>query len=262
MIRRHSSKYRDSSSRTSSWSRTSERLVKPTRSPNSTLVTRRDATGCEAAAGRRRAGPGRLRSWSRTGRPARSRSSRRCTPRPAGWRRRRSRTWPRRAVPRHHAVQVVTVASSTLPRGRARMPQDPALRGRTAEFPHPPGPWLRWHHERSLRPAALAGAGPPEPAAAAVRQHPTALRPAALRPAALRPAAVRRPAAARLPRRAVRPGARPGRPHARRAHLGRRRPLERADRRLRGDGVPRPAAGAARQGQRVAPTSAPRRSSR
>ena len=36
---------RDSSSRTSSWSRLSDSVVNPTRSPNSTLVTRRSATG-------------------------------------------------------------------------------------------------------------------------------------------------------------------------------------------------------------------------
>src|SRR3954454_12847677 len=42
-MREHSSKYRLSSSRTSSWSRVSENDVNPTRSPNSTLVRRREA---------------------------------------------------------------------------------------------------------------------------------------------------------------------------------------------------------------------------
>src|SRR3954452_2724966 len=46
MTVRAAAKYRDSSSRTSSASRDSESVVNPTRSPNSTEVTRRSATGC------------------------------------------------------------------------------------------------------------------------------------------------------------------------------------------------------------------------
>src|SRR6188472_3026000 len=48
---RHRSKYADNSSRTSSESLDSDNGVKPTRSPNSTDVTRRSATG-EASTGR------------------------------------------------------------------------------------------------------------------------------------------------------------------------------------------------------------------
>src|SRR3954452_10633536 len=61
-MREHSSKYRLRSSRTSSWSRASENDVNPTRSPNSTLVRRREATPVAdwsrgAAASPRRSAP-------------------------------------------------------------------------------------------------------------------------------------------------------------------------------------------------------------
>src|ERR1700709_203344 len=50
MTRRHSSKYAVCRSCTSSWSRLSANAVKPTRSPNSTLVTRRATAGLPGVA--------------------------------------------------------------------------------------------------------------------------------------------------------------------------------------------------------------------